>query len=374
MKRAEADAAIERVLRSRRHPEGRHDSEAGAAAGCPGPDDVAAYAEGGLDADERARFEAHAASCERCLVVLGALVLALEPAAAEAAAGSAVAGARVGSEGPAAWWRNWRVRWVVPVAAAATAVAIYVAVDRDTAILPVPSSPSEVSAPSLDATAEYRVPPAATEPLAEVPRERSQRELPTGSPPPAAAPRSKAPLEVAAKREAEFAGAAPPAAPASPPLSLEAGRSEVEGAPPPEAAQLVQERDARNEIEPVRAGLAAPVRDEARVPGGRRAWRVGVGGAIERSDDAGATWTAQASGVGTDLLAVAAPTPDTVWAVGRRGVVLHARDGVTWRRVPFPDAVDLVAVEAATARITVTAADGRRWTTTDGGASWAPVP
>jgi photosystem II stability/assembly factor-like uncharacterized protein len=63
-----------------------------------------------------------------------------------------------------------------------------------------------------------------------------------------------------------------------------------------------------------------------------------------------------------------------VWVVGRRGVVLNARDGVTWRRVPFPAPVDLVAVEAAVGSITVTAADGRRWTTTDGGASWALAP
>ena len=46
-------------------------------------------------------------------------------------------------------------------------------------------------------------------------------------------------------------------------------------------------------------------------------------------------------------------------------------DGLTWRRVAFPEAIELVGVRASDAsNATVTAADGRRFTTTDGGKSW----
>jgi photosystem II stability/assembly factor-like uncharacterized protein len=59
------------------------------------------------------------------------------------------------------------------------------------------------------------------------------------------------------------------------------------------------------------------------------------------------------------------------WIVGRSGVVLLTTDGFTWRRVPFPLTGDLRAVSATDGQTaSVTTADGRVLTTTDGGASW----
>jgi photosystem II stability/assembly factor-like uncharacterized protein len=54
--------------------------------------------------------------------------------------------------------------------------------------------------------------------------------------------------------------------------------------------------------------------------------------------------------------------------------VLRTTDGGrSWRRVPFPEAVDLVAVVGTSAlSATVRLADGRRFATTDGGQTWAP--
>jgi photosystem II stability/assembly factor-like uncharacterized protein len=63
------------------------------------------------------------------------------------------------------------------------------------------------------------------------------------------------------------------------------------------------------------------------------------------------------------------------WLVGARGLVLLTTDAVRWRRMAFPESVDLVAVQATDAsHATVTAADGRRFSTSDGGATWTGRP
>jgi hypothetical protein len=100
-------------------------------------------------------------------------------------------------------------------------------------------------------------------------------------------------------------------------------------------------------------------------------WRLGAKGTIHRSIDAGQTWVAQASEVTTELLSASAPTANICWIVGRAGVVLLSTDGATWRRVPFPELVDLRSVTATDARTaSVTTADGRVFRTTDGGIAW----
>jgi photosystem II stability/assembly factor-like uncharacterized protein len=60
------------------------------------------------------------------------------------------------------------------------------------------------------------------------------------------------------------------------------------------------------------------------------------------------------------------------WLVGRAGTVLLSTDGRSWQRLAFPEAVNLVSVTATdTKTATVTASDGRRFSTTDGGVTWA---
>jgi photosystem II stability/assembly factor-like uncharacterized protein len=100
-------------------------------------------------------------------------------------------------------------------------------------------------------------------------------------------------------------------------------------------------------------------------------WRI-VGAAIQRSSDAGRTWVAQATGTTNELLAGSSPAPTVCWIVGRTGLVLLSTDGLTWRRLEFPNlAVDLVGVTARdTLAAIVTAADGRRYRTADGGRTW----
>ncbi len=65
---------------------------------------------------------------------------------------------------------------------------------------------------------------------------------------------------------------------------------------------------------------------------GQRLVAVGQRGHIVTSDDAGSTWRQSVVPVGSDLTALAFPTPELGWAVGHDGVILHTRDGgLTWQ-------------------------------------------
>jgi photosystem II stability/assembly factor-like uncharacterized protein len=100
-------------------------------------------------------------------------------------------------------------------------------------------------------------------------------------------------------------------------------------------------------------------------------WRPSAAGAVQYSSDGGATWQPLATGVSADLTAGASPSASVCWIVGRAGTVLLSTDGRRWRRVMFPETVDVTAVTATDARsATVTTADGRRFSTSDGGVTW----
>ena len=93
------------------------------------------------------------------------------------------------------------------------------------------------------------------------------------------------------------------------------------------------------------------------------------------SADSGTTWEAAPAPSITELTAGSAPSTSVCWVVGRGGVVLVTTDGRTWRRVAFPEATDLTAVRARDGRsASVTTADGRPFSTTDGGVTWVPRP
>jgi photosystem II stability/assembly factor-like uncharacterized protein len=116
---------------------------------------------------------------------------------------------------------------------------------------------------------------------------------------------------------------------------------------------------------PAQTIIASPDRDWQ--------WRI-VDGEVEQTHDAGRTWQPPALGATHAVRAGAAPAAHVCWLVGARGVVLLTTDGTTWRRIAFPEPLDLVAVQAGdAARATVTTATARRYATTDGGQTWTLV-
>lgn len=110
-------------------------------------------------------------------------------------------------------------------------------------------------------------------------------------------------------------------------------------------------------------------------------WRAGKGGSIERSTDAGKTWVAQTSPSRQDWLAGAASSDRVCWLVGAKGAIARTVNGEHWDIIPppaqaaapgggQPDWTAITALDALSA--TVTAADGRKFNTPDGGLTWQP--
>jgi hypothetical protein len=127
---------------------------------------------------------------------------------------------------------------------------------------------------------------------------------------------------------------------------------------------------------------AQPYSTLLKAPSGSTLWRAGKSGVIERSTDAGKTWSPQTSPSQEDWLAGASVSDTVCWLVGRKGAIARTTDGTRWERVSAPaqaaaavgnksqDWVNVTANDGQSA--TITAADGRRFATHDGAKTWQP--
>ena len=89
-------------------------------------------------------------------------------------------------------------------------------------------------------------------------------------------------------------------------------------------------------------------------------FRLLPGGGVQRSADGGATWRTEVTGATETLTAGASPSPSVCWLVGPSGTVLLSTDGRSWRRLAFPETVDLrVGDRHRHENATVTTVDGR---------------
>jgi hypothetical protein len=351
--------SIERLLRHSRAAE-PHGADA-----CPDAETLAALADDALTAAARREIEGHVADCHRCQALTAAMVRT--EASTRATRGMA----------PVPWWRGRVVKWLVPVAAGATAVALWVAIPTERTSLPAnPPIADAQSAPSPPAAASTDAPASSA-------RDGSAAAVAPASPP-ASSPPAAAPAEAPAlpSRQAAAPAAASPerAADVVQPLREEVGgRADARNEP----ATVEQERrliDVARRVESVGVGggvVGAVTAGGLDVvsPDPQRRWRIGPGSSVQRSVDGGTTWTRQEIAAPAELTAGAAPTPDVCWLAGRDGVVLRTIDGGRqWQRIVFPEAVDLTGVSASSALIAILdTADGRRFRTTDGGLTWTAV-
>lgn len=316
----------------------------------PGPcldaETLAAWADDRLTAAQREAAEAHAADCARCQAVVAAMVRAEPPA-----------------EPVAAWWRRGSVLgWMVPLTAAAAA-AIWFVASPGTIRRPQNAAPAQMVAavPTPPPSPEMTI--ASNDVAAR--SDKTVDALSAAKPP---AREQNAPLLKSA--------AAPPGEPAAPAAAAPAPPAAAAAAPPAASAE--------------RMTAVGALRDEAFANALRRAgpapeivssnpasrWRITpTPGLVQHSADGGGTWDPQQTHVAAELTAGASPTPSVCWLVGRGGVVLLSTDARTWQRVSFPENADLVAVSATDASTaTVTTMDGRKFTTSDAGATWDREP
>jgi photosystem II stability/assembly factor-like uncharacterized protein len=114
-------------------------------------------------------------------------------------------------------------------------------------------------------------------------------------------------------------------------------------------------------------------------PSGKILWRAGKGGVIQRSADAGRTWTPQKSPLQEDWLAGAAVSDKICWIAGRSGAIARTTDGNHWKKIApppmaadssgkFPDWISITASDAK--NVTITASDQRHFATQDAGKTW----
>ena len=304
---------------------------------------LAALSEGAMSSSERAAAEMHVADCDRCLAVLAAI-------------------ARTDPAPSVATERGWfPVRWLVPLATAAVAMAAWILIPTRQPLPPSAGSPTSVVSPSAPPVAQdaFKAEPQGAERDRRATPQRSIDALQDKSSPPPILERPKEQLQARAADESRRGDALNKRAAASgsgvpPPAAAAATRAE---APEAQAFSVLQEKKDERSV------IRSPEADVQ--------WRLD-GRAVERSTDAGRTWRAQATGTTVDLLAGAAPARAVCWIVGRRGTVLLTTDGATWRQLPFPDpGVDIVSVTASDGlNGTITTSGGRRYRTADGGRTW----
>ncbi|MEO6236593.1 MAG: hypothetical protein ABIQ52_06305 [Vicinamibacterales bacterium] len=357
------------------------------AAGCLDSETLAAWSDGRLAARERAVAESHASSCAQCQALLAAMARMTPP------------------ESPHRWWRPSTFGWLAPLAAAAVAAVLWINIpsrplERSVAVEQAAPSPPSVSGPGAPAASPARPGAAALEDDRTDQAKKARANVlpvpPANAPPrrgtsadtqrSAAAPGTLRPgfgreeSASATPKEARETPMFPPAVAPAPPLPpATAAEATVPNASPvPSSAVEPKPLPAAGAIsDRAASGLRAlaatkvPPGTEILSPDANVRWRILTDGRVARSTDSGATWQPQSTGVAATLTAGSAPSTTNCWLVGPGGIVVVSIDGRTWQRVSFPEAIDLTSVRASDgAHATVTAADGRTFTTTDGGKRW----
>ena len=354
----ERDQSVDRLLRhSLQTPRPGDVTDA-----CLDAETLAAWIDGGLSGAALEMAQSHVVGCARCQMLVGTLTrinTVVPPAAHERAS------------------RRW-LAWLVPLTAAAAAVALWVAVPRDTGVrLPQATATQKQAAETsaqVPRSLDDRPQVFASEPVrgraepktrTEAPRSNQLREQSSE----ARRDTGRVDAENQQARQATSDAIAPPAStlapPAAPAAAAPAAAAPAVAAPVVAAPAVAKATGLARSAERV---AGAPIEIVSPDPSVR--WRI-VRSVVQRSTDGGSRWDDVTTGATAELTAGAAPSASVCWLVGRGGVVLISADGRSWRRVTFPAATDLSAVRATDARTAaVSTADGRTFNTTDGGATW----
>jgi hypothetical protein len=379
--------------------------DGGAEGDCPDSGILAAYYERSLDSRERPRYELHFSRCRRCREQLAAMIRAEEAPRVVAVPHRA---------------RLWDWRWLAPGVAALLIVTVWIArrsvpmgspaqnakeplvaksqADQETApefrrsVQGPPSEPSRAISSKRQATNQFS---ARLQQVPEVAPPQQMKKQPnrpvkgrdvTGLKA-LSQPVSIPPVATSQTTDAQTPGVteSPRAAvPATPPTGAAGGAiasaadktSGKPGAANEETSKqgLALELAGRNAATIQAATQASEQRSSEiviRTPDPQVLWRITGGRFVERSDDAGATWNGQLPDANARLVAGASASAKICWLVGQAGIILVTKDAKHWKKIPPPVPADFVAVSAKSASAAVvTAADGQRFATRNGGRKW----
>jgi len=387
---------------------------------CLDAETIAAYYDHSLDAPLISKCETHLAQCARCRQQIAMMVRAESSAPAKAKA-------------KITWIWDWR--FLAPAAAALLVLTVW-GVRHSTLTVTSPKAPGPLVAmskpqeilPQLppQLTTSPRLPAAASNskstplpkldrlsPSAEAPQsegadarslQKSKESLSVDSSTatsgeqhsdgslkePAAANSPETPL--AAKSQPSGAGVNSPTnalqAPSAPPVSRSNTESSSGNVPAAEAKEsagnelsTAKQAQLAGRIREYAAASQAPARQTEQrsaetiiaTPDPKVLWRIAGGGFVERSEDMGATWNGQLPLPNAQLTAGAAPTAKTCWLVGEGGTILLTKDGTHWSKISPPVPANFVSVSSKSASSAViTASDGQKFSTSDGGKKWTP--
>lgn len=285
------DASIDTFLRNALR---NGQAASGSAGACVDAEALAAWTEGALSPTDAAAVEAHLASCAACQQLLAVFARTAPPA-----------------EVAPSLWQRWRLQWAVPIAAVATAVAIWVAIPDD-----------QESRNDAFAVADSALPSTQSQPV-----------------------------EPAAKGDPAAAEAPAPALERSEPPA----RRDVSDATP--RAQ-VENREVRQEKSELESDREAPALADA---------------AAAPPATAPPSTLAQQRQAAFAPAEVSSPDPSVRWRVLSTGQLERTTNaGQTWEPVPLAQKVAAVRTLSATTAIATTA-DGRQFRTDDQGKTWNPV-
>lgn len=390
-----SDPAMNKALRR-----SLRDSLEAAGKDCPEASILAAYFDRELPASETERWEGHFSVCARCQEQL-AILARTEPAVAETQA----------SEERAGWRAFWRLRWLAPMATAAAAAVLWILIRPapPTVAPPEATMASRQAAPATAPPAAKRaaeadkvakVAEAAEAEKANLGDKRSLPAKPAAAPAPARqfARAPEVAVATVEKKEAEKLAAPAPADAASRDRAqavvvAEAAQDEMKAQRRDEAAgapaAAMRSKVATAELQKVTPAAPGPGRESrgqaatARFtalrslqvvivsPNRSVLWRFGVEGLIEKSTDAGKTWSRQANPAQQNLFAGSAPAEKICWGVGAQGTVVRTTDGELWEKIASPTTENLISVTARDAlNASVTSSSGKTFVTTDGGKTW----
>jgi len=395
---------------------------------CPEPEILAAYFERSLDAEETARYERHFSQCARCREQIAAMDRAAEPVP------SLVGVGRSDTRQAARWAWLWDWRVLAPVAVALVVAVLWIVHRPTTSKLAEMKTPPPLVAmngPSDQAAApqaphESR---ASTPSASAIEEQPVKRERKAGVAEKQYQAQDELQLDKLKKEEgvvkrdsgiangngAAIGGAAAstgaPAAPSPAPPALVADASAVLA---PSAQRVTVESTVQEASAPVKAKSASSANYESALaqqtqaqqvqvqtvtqaqavtlaavekhpagnviatPDPKVLWRIVAGTAVELSKDGGLTWKRQqlrSFEANPQIKVGYAPTAKICWLVGRDGVILLTRDAAHWVPIPPPVNTDFVGVTAQdNFSATITAADGRKFSTEDAGDHWNPAP